>query len=82
MLTTSTQLKSALSLAREDFLSLSFSETKKKMYYVFRTVSTFSHSRSYQEGILSFKKLALLFLVLLRYNCQKCKIFKVCNVMT
>ena len=35
MLTTSAQLKSALSLAREDLLSLSFSETEKKctMYF-------------------------------------------------
>ena len=68
MLTTSTQLKSALSLAREDLLSFSVRQ-KKKMYYGFRTVSTFSHSWSYQEGILSFKTLTLFFLVLLRYNC-------------
>ena len=43
MLTTSTQLKSAHFLAREDLLSPSFSGTKK-MYCVFQTVSTFSHS--------------------------------------
>lgn len=77
MLTTSAQLKSALSLAREDLLS--FSETKKKCTMYFELFLHFLI-----HGVIKrvFKTLTLFFLVLLRYNCQNCKIFKVCNVMT
>ena len=42
MLTTSTQLKSALSLAIEDLLSLSFSETKKNVLCISNCFYMFS----------------------------------------